>query len=457
MPRVQTKKPNVILVTIDALRADRLGCMGYPRNPTPFLDSLAKRGALFTRALSTGPGSPQSFVSILTSTHPLDYGGYTRVGPPRVLLSEAFRRAGYTTTALHCAAYLSGYFGYDRGWDVFEYMSPFFKGKEMSPGMRKGSWRARVLKITTWAHTKFDNERSLVAGFVIFLEKLFFLPRKIAIDFFDFRPAFLTAGEMNKKLASLLPKKPRKPLFLWIHYMDAHGPFGLFLRQEKAFGRRVKYYLADYAGFLFGHYSFSRFFRRFFVDAYDESVRYADAKIKELFEYLSKTGVLDDESVVAIVADHGEEFFEHGQLGHKPKLFFVNLHVPLIIYSPARILPAVRTEPVSLIDLGPTLLDAARIAPPRAFKGKSLLRPGTRPVIAQIVDEEADLTNPVFLGATVAWNGYRLIHIAGEKLLFSISDTKETRNLYDTSPGVVAELETLLKPYESICPPGKRA
>src|ERR1700679_3756299 len=101
-----TKKPNIIFISFDDSRADHLGFMGYGKNTTPFLDSVAKEATYFSRAFATGSGSPQSFVGTMPSTYPMDHGGFSFIDRPRVLVSEALHDAGYRTVAVHSAAYM---------------------------------------------------------------------------------------------------------------------------------------------------------------------------------------------------------------------------------------------------------------------------------------------------------------------------------------------------------------
>ncbi len=122
-----TKKPNIILITVDCLRADRLGFMGYQKNISRNIDGLAKESVVFTQAFATGSSTPYSFPSILTSTYALDYQG-PKIEKPRVLISESFKNAGYITAAFHANPFLSDFFGYNQGWDYFEDVTlPFGK------------------------------------------------------------------------------------------------------------------------------------------------------------------------------------------------------------------------------------------------------------------------------------------------------------------------------------------
>ena len=110
---------NVILLTIDTLRKDVLGCYGNKVGLTPFLDSLQNKFIKFTNAQSTGPYTQASFPGILTSSYYLEYGRQKKCSPKRILISEILNKSGITTAAFHSNPYLCNYFSWNRGWDVF--------------------------------------------------------------------------------------------------------------------------------------------------------------------------------------------------------------------------------------------------------------------------------------------------------------------------------------------------
>ena len=448
------KKPNIVLITFDSTRADRMGIAGNKKNLTPFLDSLAQKGVYFKKAFATGPGSPHSFVAILTSTNPFDYGGFEYIDRPRVLVSEVLKSAGYTTLAVHSTAYMSAYFGYDRGWDELDYLSSFGDG-EVVPGMRHDSWQTKFLKKLSAIHRFLVEKSSFANKLFTFFEQIIFIPRKIILDIARFRPAFIIAEDINKEVKKVVPKEPEKPLFLWVHYMDPHGPYALFWKLNGGFIQKTKYFLCDIIPFIFGQRSWiTRLFLPLFIDAYDSSIKYTDQNIKEVFEYLSSIGVINDDSLVVICSDHGEEFFDHGVIGHIDTLNNTNLNVPLIFYSPKNLAPKNIDRPVSLIDISPTIVHFAKLPPSTDFKGVNIFDEKKRPIVFQVPNTESDLSNQVFLGAGIIYEGYKLVHMTDKKMLFSLeNDFEEKNNLYGKEKAIVEKLEKILEPYESILPP----
>ena len=454
---MDSSKPNLIFITFDSGRADHMGFMGYRKPTTPFLDSLAKKGTYFKNAFSTGPGSSVSFTGIFTSTYPLDYGGYSYIDKPRVLLSEALKEAGYRTIGVHSSPYLSSYFGYDRGWDEFRYATYFgsklkktIPQNTMSPGLRKGTVKSRVLKRSALTYRWLKNYLPPLALIFKIIEKVFLFIRKILKDIVEFKPAFYIAAEMNEEVRKLLPSQPEKPLFLWIHYLDAHVPYALFAKKQDRLWLKIQYYLADSLAYLFGDSPFfNRLFIPLYIRLYDASLRYVDDHIQQLLEYLDSLGINDKNSIFVFCADHGEAFLEHGGFGHSQMLFNVNIRVPLIFYGPRYLPPSQAIErPVSLIDISPTILNLAGASQPESYKGRNLFSNEEREVVSQASECEGDLTGAVFTGITIIRDGYKLTHWKNKHSLFALDDIEEKNNLYEESKEIVKNLDLRIRDYE---------
>ena len=122
---------NCILVTIDCLRPDFLGCYGYGSFASPNIDYLAHKGILFASAFANGVGTPAAFPSILVSIYPTMCGHRLDVWN-HLTIAEALKRSGYATAAIHFNPYLSEYFGYDKGFDIFYYLVPHKEEKKVS-------------------------------------------------------------------------------------------------------------------------------------------------------------------------------------------------------------------------------------------------------------------------------------------------------------------------------------
>ena len=112
---------NLILITVDCLRADHLSCLGYSKQTTPNLDNVASDGVLFSQAISVSHWTTPSFLSIFTSTYPLMYGGQLYITKLRTNVAEVLKEHGYHTAAFHSNPWLSSHWGYQRGFDTFDY------------------------------------------------------------------------------------------------------------------------------------------------------------------------------------------------------------------------------------------------------------------------------------------------------------------------------------------------
>ena len=443
------KKPNIIHITFDCVRGDHLGVAGYKKNTTPFLDSIARGGIYYKNAFSLGPGSSVSFVGMFTSTYPLDYGGYSVIDKPRVMFPEVLQQVDYTTVGIHSSPYFSEYFGYNRGWKVFRFLSYFqHRGEQTNPGIRRGSIKSKILKNKTSGHKWLEEHLPILAVFAKILDRILLTARKIVKQSLGYKPASFTAEETNKETEKLLNDVSGKPVFLWVHYLDAHMPYGIFNRTGRGLWNKIRFHIVDITAFFFAPFpSVNKFFVRFYENMYDESLRYMDENIGKLFDALKKRGILDEDSVVIMHADHGEDFFNHGSLGHEQRLFNVNINVPLIVYSPKRFPPEVIERPVSLIDVAPTILDLAGATPPPVYKGKSLFSSVARDVVAQASESAGNLTDNKFTGITIISDGYKFIKWKGQKYLYAISDRKERVNLCGSKRDIANKLEKKVAAY----------
>ena len=313
---------NVILLTIDTLRRDVLGCYGEGTF-TPFIDSVQDQCIRFYKAHSPGPYTRAAFPGILTSSYYLEYGKQKRLSGKRVLVSEVLKKAGVVTAGFHSNPYISAYFGWNRGWDVF-----------------------------------YDSMQDEV----------------------DPKVPYIKAEKINKKveawLSSYLSVGGHKPFFLWLHYMDVHEPYiparkyidlvdpSIAVSEDDMFklfnGVLLKRDVSDLETV------------ELLKRLYCAHVREVDDAVREFFGMLERLNVLK-ESVVILTTDHGDEFGEHGGLSHDGKMYSELVHVPLIIYDPAQEKGEVCETLVSTIDVAPTIAHLFGVEPPKAFEGYSLL------------------------------------------------------------------------------------
>lgn len=344
--------PNVLLVTIDSLRADHLSTTEYERETTPVADALADDGVHFTQAIANGPSTRSSFPSILTSTYPLMYGGYTYLSDNRPFIARTMSEAGYETAAFHSNPHVGAPQNYDTGFNTFN-------------DTAEGSEEMASLKDRVERH--LDPNGLLYR----FLRRAYHLA-SMATD----SAAYARASTINENAINWLTKQrdPNEPFFLWVHYMDVHYPFQppeesmRELGLEPLSNRRV----ADLNGRMQEEpESLDEADKEDLLKLYDAEIRYTDHALGELLDQLERLGVRDGTAVI-YCADHGEAFGEHGRYGHHPYLYDELLKVPFIIDAP-EISASSCDKQIELVDIGPTVYDLTGVDTPAAIQGTSVI------------------------------------------------------------------------------------
>jgi arylsulfatase A-like enzyme len=349
---------NILLITIDCLRADHLSCMGYHRQTSPFIDSLAEKGMLFTQAIINGVGTFSSFPALMTSTYPFMHGGYERVN--RKTIAEVLQKRGYVTAGFNDNAFLSPYFGYDRGFSHFDCM-----------GIRRGE--TFVKKLARKAY-EIASVSKPVSEFALKMHHYLFL----------WKSPKMGGASINNRVFSWLDENYTDNFFLWIHYMDVHGahyaPQEYFRKiglqppsQKELITLNRK--LGRSASKLYKEGKISEREIELLRATYDAEVRYVDDCIKEILNKLVSLGI-DKNTAIIITADHGEGFFEHGDYHSAENFYDEMLRVPLVIYS-SDIAPKRIDKQVESIDIAPTMLHLLNESEEPGFVGRSLLTHNT--------------------------------------------------------------------------------
>jgi arylsulfatase A-like enzyme len=308
-PRTVTDPKNAVLILVDTLRADRLGAYGSKLKITPNMDQFARESLTFLQCWSTASWTLPSVTSILTSNHGGQHGAWfndRRLGEGIDTLPELMRNAGYMTAAFTDGAFLAPAFGLDRGFSTFDATG--------------GGVEAVVARAQKWLES---------------------------------------AGE--------------GPWFVFVHTYEVHSPY----EPPKAVEKEI---LARHPGGLRGLRPEPQDFyalvqksdkelkkiSRLLRELYDAEVEYTDGVVGGFLDHLRERGLFDDTAIV-LTSDHGEEFGEHGLLGHGDSLYVEQLHVPFIVHLPRGKRADERDRragerdqrPVSQLDLAPTLLYAA--------------------------------------------------------------------------------------------------
>jgi arylsulfatase A-like enzyme len=354
----RAERPNVVLISIDTLRADRLGSYGYRLPTSPHIDELAEQGVRFRDATVPWPRTWPAMASMLTGTYPATNGVAFRPRRPlpgnNETLAEALAGAGYATAAVVANVNLGRGFGFNQGFEHFV-----------------ESWAEKARGQTGSA------EIEPVAGRV---------------------KAFTNATIVTDEALSLIETlSARQPFFLWLHYMDPHGPYlppaeyaglwaGEYARNEVPLGRIPQYQRQVRDGVTItdlGHYEAQ----------YDREIRYTDDEIRRILDDLQVRG-LSDETLIVLTADHGESLGEHRDyLSHGTSPYQPGARVPWIMVLPGR-LPDGRVidSAVGLIDLKPTVLELVGLSPSPATQGRSL-----------VSTIDADVPPPEFIFVESGW------------------------------------------------------
>ena len=292
-------KPNIVLITLDSTRADRMGFLGAHSKLTPNLDALARQSIVFERAYAQAPGTVVSHATILTGTYP-QTNHASELGAPLgatlPYLPDLLRSHGYHTAAFVGSIELDPRDGLapglDRGFDIYD------AGFRQTPdGSQQG------------AHASQNDKTSSQTR----------------------RPADQVIARATKWLASGNPN----PFFLWINLADAQAPY---------------------------------------VTSYDRAIASADAALGKLVSTLRDQKLLDD-SIILVVADHGESLGAHGEDTHGIFLYDETIHVPLLVKLAQNQMAGKKVAGrVRLLDVAPTILEAAGIPVPSQMQGQSLLR-----------------------------------------------------------------------------------
>ena len=368
LPGLNTEKsrPNVLLLSVDTLRFDRLGAYGNTKELSPNIDKLTSESVLFENAISQASWTRASFGSLLTSKYPSQHGAFTVNDPANggyqanfadVLydsplddnmetMAEIFKDQGYTTIALQSNWHVSEAQNFDQGFQYFLYESLF--------------------TISMW-------DRSYLGVYGKWVPAFFGLKRKL-----PFWEVFPPADEVYKAFNDIATKGFPKPFFMWINFMDPHSPY---TKRENGASIESASVTASYDGFD-SDIPVSKA-----SEAYNSDVKYVDHYIGKVFSLMKDKGVLDN-TIIVFLSDHGEAFGEHQveiKFGktvikgrhHGHSLYNELVHVPMIIRYPSEIPKGLRIkEQVRLIDVMPTILELSgnkKVVSRKKFEGKSML------------------------------------------------------------------------------------
>jgi arylsulfatase A-like enzyme len=349
--RAAARRPSIVLITIDTLRADHLGCYGYRRPVSPRIDALALQSTLFEQARTTLPRTTQSISSILTGRLPKSHGArgiFAHLSESNTTLAEILKGAGFETAAFVSNTFLHPRQGFAQGFAIYDNPEDRWAGDSASA-------------VTSAAAHWLDARR----------------------------------GDT--------------PFFLWVHYVDPHWLYAPPPPWDTAFGPGFDGLLPLYHDLESGRVSQGQFIFGNVVDAaqegrlislYDGEIGSTDSAVGALLDRLA---AIDGPLLTILTADHGEALGEHGyHNGHGEYLYEDGLHVPLIVRYPGMVGAGVRERGAALnIDVAPTILALAGVTGMEGVEGHPLLTPGRDGSLARAAE-----------GRRVTWaeSDYQLIH-----------------------------------------------
>ncbi len=416
------RRPNVLLITMDTTRWDRVSCYGKASNLTPAVDKLAAEGVRYEYALSpsswTLPAHASIFTGTLPSTHRADFAnteGEVWAGPLQInklrsdlpTLAEELKKAGYRTSAVVSGPLLHSRFGVDRGFDYYSDYDP--KTFRVKPFNRPAD------QTTTSA--------------LQWLETYYFAPADT-------------------------------PFFLFVNYYDAHSPyhapppFGSQTADEERYDVRSGYYEDIYRGTR----ELSKADREFLTKEYEGEIRFVDSQIGRLFQGMKELG-LYEETLIVVTADHGESFGEHNLLEHGRALYEELVRVPLIIKFPSwDHRHGLIKGMVSTISIMPTILHYLDCPIPDTVQYGTLEE--KKSLLAAEISRDASWINMYGsrydVDRQAVYDGdYKLIwNSNGVMELYNIrNDPAEDVNLYGKMPEVEQILQAKLQRLEKFAAP----
>jgi arylsulfatase A-like enzyme len=333
LPESPAGSPNVLLIMLDAVRAENLGAYGYDRRTTPSLDALAEEGAVFDWFITTSPWSLPALGTMLTGTYPHEQssGFMERLDDRYPTVAEVLTAAGYASAGFSANLhYGSRDVGLSRGFIHYEdYVGP-------RESVLRHSWLGQTAIVQDILGVRSWSDLADIA-------------RDPDFTTAHRRECQKSAGEITRAFLDWLPAADGHPFFAFIIYYDAHFPY----RAHEGFGEWLGQEPDP-------------------IDNYDSEIRYIDHYLGELTRELDSRGELD-ETVIIVTADHGELLGEHGLTTHGNSLYLQLLRVPLVVRFPKRVPAGVRVGRVAgMRHLPRTILDLAGVAGGE-FPGRSLV------------------------------------------------------------------------------------
>lgn len=452
---------NIVLITADSLRYDHVSYTGQIAETTPFLDSLIEDGVFFQNAVATGSGTSSSFPGILASALPMEYG-YRGLNQAHLPLAEYFKQHDISTVGVSASTHASSLYNYHKGFENF-YENTNFEKDEASHSLIQSAFEIlrRVPIVHGFGRQMLQSAKSI--------------KREVTGPTQPYELADEITNVAVEKIESAVTSRPETQHFIWIHYMEPHSPplppksyiakfhSGGYTRTEvyelwqRWWKHRPPLWVEGSDND--GREIFSEEEVQAIREFYQAQVRFLDDQLQRLWEGLTNLGI-EDETTLLFTSDHGEEFFEHGDLAHRQKLYDELIHVPLIAYHGGGDFTNLEDcgTPVSLTDLGPTIADLFGVDIPKTWQGKSFA-----PVfkgddydrsyaISELCHKGLDEgyggdiqpEKAVISVRTANWKFIRNRQKGSRELYDLTIDPGEQTNVYEDKPNIATEVEGIV-------------
>lgn len=388
--------PNVLLICVDTLRADHVGCYGYQKETTPYVDALAQDSLVFTNVISSAPWTAPSMAALFTSQHPIVLG-FSEEEPVKIpnhylTLGELFKEHKYKTKGIIGSNFVSSKLGFAQGFDSYD--------EDEARGHNYVSSAPITEKAIAFLERLKKNER-----FLLFLH--YFDPHYdyILHEPYNYYPEYkgeLKSGQRIKELRKLAPRMSE---------------------QDIQFVRAL----------------------------YESEIRYTDEFIGKLLNKLKELGYYDN-TLIIFTSDHGEEFCERGDywIGHTKTLYQELIRVPLILKLPGEKKNKKVVGFVGLIDMLPTIARLCGLKVPLECDGMVIETEGVNPSGNRLLISETWRRSRL---RAAIWGGWKLVldFDTDSKKLFDLkADPQESRNLSQECPDVLSRIKSRLKEWAEI-------
>ena len=430
-------RKSLVLITVDCLRADHVGFMGYSRPTTPFLDSLAKNSFIIPAPIAAGVPTYYSLPAIMASRFPLALGrDILGLAPSEPTLATVLQQSGYATACFSAGnPYISARFGYEHGFDTFrDFLTPdaVAPGSKIDSTANGHNWASRL-------NRAIQKIRPAIGPIGRIYDDLYFeyCQRTTPVpESLDALRRFPAADVIVNHAIEWLSTVGDSPFFLWLHFMDPHSPYypnasALSLLPHTPVEPVAARYLNSYWNRSDIGARRLRKYREGVVALHDSGIRWVDEQLARLVRSLEQSSVWQD-CVLALTADHGEEFLDHGGRYHPPSGLAEELiRVPLLLRVPEAGQREQHASPLSLIHLAPTLLQLLGEPVPAEFRGESQLgqmlagQPFVGPAISECVD---GCTNPFHVEKR---KGPRVLSVRTSRYKLVIHFGSGAQDLYD--------------------------